>query len=124
MQELEPILHRFDVQVVDFSGMEPRAQVELCASTSLLVGPHGAGLTNQWWMPPGSAVVELIRPSPWNNTCFWRLACALGHDYYAVSTKRASTPGNPEAVVHLRNGDLIVPPQLLEAELEHALERT
>lgn len=68
------------VQVVDAAHMSPIEQMQLFSSTSLLIGQHGAGLANMLWMPRGSAVVEILPPSPpWVEPIFSNLATALGH---------------------------------------------
>ncbi len=54
------------------------------SETKILVGFHGAGLTNMLFMQPGGKVLE-IRPdgTPVNN-CFFTQANALNHHYYYV----------------------------------------
>ena len=57
--------------------------IELFSRATLVIGIHGAGLTNMIFMPPGSMVLELALPEP----CFrdyLHLAAALGHDYHYV----------------------------------------
>ena len=40
------------VRRVEFSALSWRAQMELVASSDLLLGMHGAGLTHLLWLPP------------------------------------------------------------------------
>lgn len=44
---------------VAFTGMPVRAQAELMAGARLVVGAHGAGLTNLMYCRPGTAVIEV-----------------------------------------------------------------
>lgn len=58
-------------------------QVELMRRTAVLCAPHGAGLSNMLFCPPGTHIVELVTedfPSP----NFYAMACALGHHYWYV----------------------------------------
>ena len=57
-------------------------QVQLMSETKIIVGLHGAGLTNMLFMPPGGAVLELRLASDGHNNCFFALASALHHDYF------------------------------------------
>ncbi|HUA51661.1 MAG TPA: glycosyltransferase family 61 protein, partial [Candidatus Sulfotelmatobacter sp.] len=50
-----------------FEPVSPEAlgfvdQVKLFAAASVIAGPHGAGLANMVFAPPGTPVVELIGP--------------------------------------------------------------
>ena len=71
--------------IVDAAEIPPQGQLELFASTTVLVGQHGAGLANMVWMPPGGAVVEIQPPRPDYEPPFFRnLAQACGHTYIQI----------------------------------------
>ncbi|MEX2531234.1 MAG: glycosyltransferase family 61 protein [Gemmatimonadota bacterium] len=57
------------------------AQVELMKDTRVLVGSHGAGLTNMIFCAPGTQVLEIADLS-FPNPNFYALASGLGHDYW------------------------------------------
>lgn len=82
---LEEKLESVGVKVVNCEGMSLPDQVKLFGEASLVIGLHGAGLTNVVFMPQGK-VLELTRKSK-RNGCFGFLATKCGHDYteYAVS---------------------------------------
>lgn len=66
--------------------MEERSfeeQVRLMRETALLVAPHGAGLTNMIFCPPGADVLE-IADLGFPNPNFYALAAGLGHHYWIV----------------------------------------
>eukprot|EP01043_Picozoa_sp_COSAG02_P069754 COSAG02_NODE_12086_length_1600_cov_1.257828_2_plen_153_part_00 len=56
-------LAQLRLQRVDAAALSLREQVRLFSRSLLLVGDHGAGLSNAVFMPPGSAVVELTHAS-------------------------------------------------------------
>jgi Glycosyltransferase 61 len=62
-------------------------QAKLMQGTKVLLGAHGAGLTNMLFMPAGSVVVEIRKEGDSHNNCFFSLASALGHRYYYVTAK-------------------------------------
>lgn len=59
-------------------------QVRLMRETAVLFAPHGAGLTNMLFCPPGARVVEVADLS-FPNPNFYATAAALGHDYWLHS---------------------------------------
>jgi capsular polysaccharide biosynthesis protein len=58
-------------------------QVALAARTEILMGVHGAGLTNMLFMPEGAHVVEFSNPR-YPSPAFYALAAALGLRYWLV----------------------------------------
>ncbi len=61
------------------SGMSFSDQVTLFSSADMIVAPHGSGLTNMTWAPPGTPVVEIF--GDYVNPCYMTLAAALDHPY-------------------------------------------
>lgn len=98
---------------VETEHMDFRAQVELMRQTAVLVAPHGAGLTNMMFCPPGTHVVELADRS-FPNPNFYAIACAMGHHYWLVNAQAAGD-GHP------LEQDLWVDPQALEIVLERVV---
>jgi len=58
-------------------------QVKLMSETQVLCGPHGAGLTNMLFCPPGTDIIE-IADLTFPNPNFYALASALGHRYWLL----------------------------------------
>ena len=56
-------------------------QISLFDQAAIVVGAHGAGLTNVVFCRPGAVLYE-IHPSFYLNPCFWRLAQVAGLDYH------------------------------------------
>ena len=87
--DLLPILWKFGYEILELEGWSINRQLELFAQTTHLVAPHGAGLTNLLWMPPGGRVLE-IRPSYQSgNFCFAELAGLVEVELEVVVPQRA-----------------------------------
>jgi hypothetical protein len=53
----------FRVELIDGAKATPAEMVNTCRRASLMIGQHGAALTNLFFMKPGSRVLEIV----WNN---------------------------------------------------------
>jgi hypothetical protein len=73
----------FEVRAVDFAEIEYVEQMRLVRESAVLIGVHGAGLTNVMWLPPSAAVVEIFPQPPPQPTCFENIATWLGLRYAA-----------------------------------------
>jgi capsular polysaccharide biosynthesis protein len=86
--ELEPVLAEHGFEVVDPAGMSIAEQVALFSQASAVVGPHGAGLTNLLFSPPGTRVVELFAAPAAQEVSNYRvLASHLGMPYTRLLAK-------------------------------------
>jgi len=68
-------------------------------SAVIVVGPHGAGLSNLLFSEPGTYVVEGVCNRPHVNLCYLRLAHVLGHHWHGVTSR-----GGCETVVDVPHG--------------------
>jgi capsular polysaccharide biosynthesis protein len=62
-----------------FTALDPGAlsvaeQIRACATASVIVGAHGAGLANIMFAGPGAAVVELFPAGDALPDCYWTLS--------------------------------------------------
>lgn len=83
-EEVLHVLKKYNIQVVDFAELNWLEQFELMQNTSLLIGVHGAGLTNMMFMPTSSKVVELRKKGDATNNCYFSMASALNHGYWYI----------------------------------------
>ena len=81
--EIVEILQREGVEPVRLEALSLQAQASLLQNTELIVGPHGAGLTNMAFSKPGTRVVEIM-PSGNINWCYRHLAAACRHEYDCI----------------------------------------
>jgi len=105
---IEELAHRLkrlaNVEVVDFASQGPREQIAHIASTSVLIGQHGAGLTNMIWGHRGMQVIEIAPPlKPHVQQIFEKLAGTLGHSYSRFQQADSHSPIDAESFLrHVR----------------------
>ena len=80
--ELNQILQQNNIDDVVFEHKSWAGQIKSAAKAKLLIGTHGAGLTNMLFMQPGTSVLELRRKDDDKNNCYFSLASALNLNYY------------------------------------------
>lgn len=107
--ELAPILAAHGFEAVRLEDRSFDEQVDLLHETSVLCGPHGAGLTNMLFAPEGAEVVEIADPA-FPNPNFYAESSALGHRHRFVPARMVGE-GRPV------DRDLVVDPVTLERAL-------
>ena len=78
-----PLLQAAGFEKLNMEAIPFAQQVEIMRETRVLVAPHGAGLTNMMFCPPGAQVVEIADPA-FPNPNFYALASAMGHTYFLI----------------------------------------
>ena len=104
-EEVWPILGRAGFERVCMEDLTFDEQVDLMHDTAVLCAPHGAGLTNMMFCPPGCHVVEFADLS-FPNPNFYALASAMRHHYWLL-------PARPLGDCHPLEKDLLVEPTAL-----------
>lgn len=88
-EELLPVMADHGVEMVDMARLDFVQQVRLMSECGLLIGPHGAGLTNAMFMPKGAKVIEVTTTDklrePGLRYCFYSLLSTLGLEYVPVT---------------------------------------
>ena len=75
-------LRQEGVHIVVPGSLDLADQIDLFRSTRVVIGPHGAGLSNVVFCQQGTLLYELL-PARYTNACFNRLARACELDYWA-----------------------------------------
>lgn len=110
-------LEREGCQIVEGSRLSISEKIELLGDASLIIGAHGAGLTNCLFAPMGAKVVEALDPVHLVGS-YYQMAAGLGQDYwYLFSENQAVKSGE-----HSRKGfdDLVIDTELLLRTVEAA----
>jgi hypothetical protein len=90
-------------------------QVRLFRSASVIVGAHGAGLTNIVFCEPGTTVYELV-PSNYANSCFCNLAMVCRLQYWADAFTGDGDPGIPPNLRNWKSDTALVTERLTEID--------
>jgi capsular polysaccharide biosynthesis protein len=77
-------------EIVTLEQMKVSDQAQLFQSASVVVGPHGAGLTNWVFCEPHTKVLEIMHPRA-INLMFWTIASHRDLDYYYIFSKGKRT---------------------------------
>lgn len=109
-EELSSLLEQAGFTIVTMENHSLREQIAMVRHAEVLAGPHGAGLANMLFLPPGGKVLEVRSREVGANGCFRNLASVLGHDYYYALADPVGGSGN--------HADLRLSPEELEMVLE------
>lgn len=88
------VCNQFGLEVIDTDDMLPEQQVEIFSQASLIVGIHGAGLTNMIFRDRDCSILEIFPPPdlgylPYHYVL---LACMKGFRYRAIIGEKAKIP--------------------------------
>lgn len=84
------------VQIVVPGRYSVEEQINMFANAKIIIGPHGAGLTNIAFCKPGAILYEFMS-SRNPNPCFANLAQSMGIDYYAEAFPHDTTMPESES---------------------------
>ena len=87
--DLHDLLHGLGVEVLHLQDFTLQEQIERTSRAGLVIGPHGAGLSNIAFLQPGATVVELTSGQGF-EPCYRRMAASLNLSYEFVLI-----PGGP-----------------------------
>jgi protein O-GlcNAc transferase len=90
---LERLQQRFplvNVRSIDFAAISYKDQLKIIQESDILAGVHGAGLTHGIFLPPGSAMVEILPPGL-NHKGFRNVASLRGHDYFSAHAENQNS---------------------------------
>ena len=93
VEELKTTYPSLKVQMVNLAAIPFAEQLKIIRNTDILAGVHGAGLTHGLFLPPGSAMVEIL-PADFKNKSFRNLAHLLGHHYFSSHAIGNGIKGN------------------------------
>ena len=89
-EEVEDYLREIGFEIVQMSELTFLEQVKICAEARIVVGPHGAGLSNTVFCK-NAKILEMFSPS-YLNGAFYIPANLVGNDYYYIPG--TNEPGN------------------------------
>jgi hypothetical protein len=104
--EIAQLLLSFGFETIYFENLTFAQQVSLMNDAAIVVGVHGANLTNILFMQPKTVVVELINETD-INTVYFRIASYVDLVYYRLT-------GTPQYNIPKEQADIFVDPQSLQ----------
>ncbi|HEY0904790.1 MAG TPA: glycosyltransferase 61 family protein [Marmoricola sp.] len=111
---LLPELERRGFTCVDPGSLTVQEQIDMFHDAQVVVGPHGAALTNIVFCQPGVKVLELFA-ADYVHLGLWNITHTTGAEYRYVVADGAHPPGRVMAGVLQ---DVDIPPDRVLAELE------
>lgn len=114
---VEAMLAERGFVTIDPGSMSVQEQIDHFAAADVIVGIHGAAMTNLVFSPPGVRILELFAPR-YVKHCFWALSRNIPDSRYRylLGHGRPPRPGRP---MHGIQADVHLEP----VEVERALER-
>ena len=80
-EEVVNLLKKIGFQIITFESTSIREQALYLANAQIVVGPHGAGLTNILFCNPGTKIIEFFAPE-YIVVCYWVISNICGLQYY------------------------------------------
>ena len=74
-----------------FDAMPLDHTIRLFQRAKIIIGAHGAGLSNMVFAPKGTPIIELS-PADMFNACFWHLSWILGNNHTFIASETAGPP--------------------------------
>lgn len=100
--EVEAILRKYGFKVHYMEDYCLLDQIEIMSKANMLVGLHGAGLTNMIFMPAQSKIIEIRNYGDSHNNCYFTLAAEFGHRYFYIQSQSENKNTQTASVtVHL-----------------------
>ena len=112
--ELQAILEKFQILIVDPNNLDYGEQVKLFQNCKFLSGIHGGGLVNMMYMPENSTILEVRQPKDDKNNCYFTLSSDLDHQYYYLESEYSR--------VNNKN-NFYLNPKILEKELQEIFKK-
>jgi hypothetical protein len=75
-----------EIEWVVFDVLPIQETAMLFSKACVIVGPHGAGLTNMIFSPKGVTIIEFM-PIDQPNICYWHLSEMLENNYTMIPCK-------------------------------------
>lgn len=122
-EQVIKLLEKFGFQSVTLDSMSIREQASLLSKASIVIAPHGSGLTNLVFCQPGTKVIELFAPY-YVYPCYWLVSNLVNLDYYYIVGE--SPPGlylRKLMYADERHEDILVDLDKLEKVVDFALSQ-
>ena len=107
--ELWALLEERGFEKVEPGGLSPQEQIDVFSTAEMIVGPHGAALTNLLFAPAGVTVLELFTAS-YVNQCYWSISRSIPDAHYEYLVDGDVTRHGPGSPMNAILADIEVDP--------------
>lgn len=119
--ELEDGLARLGFTIVVPGELTVREQIAAFSRARVVVGAHGAALTNIMFTPPGAAIVEITNTKTRHMNDFRFIASQMGQAYVEIVSDRYPAEQRPEVANETQRHDFYVDIPTVMAHLKPLL---
>lgn len=74
---------------IEFNDQDLDKTIDIFRRAKIIIGPHGAGLTNMIFSPKNILIIEIM-PIEESNMCYWHQSCILENKHYIYPEKYIS----------------------------------
>ena len=114
-QEVSELLEKYEFKKIIAENLSYEEQIDIFSKTKYLVSPHGAGLTNIFFMPENSTILELATKLP--TLDYYKLSAFLKIRYFYQKCEF----GKNSKIKDPHHGSLLVDLKKLEKNLKSML---
>lgn len=107
-------------EVVEPGSLSPQEQIDTFSAAEMVVGPHGAALTNLLFAPAGVTVLELFTAS-YVNQCYWSISCGIPEAHYEYLVDGDVTRHGDGSAMNAILADIAVDPSRVLAVVDRLL---
>ena len=111
------LLGQYGFESIALETLSFADQVTLITEAAVVIGPHGAGLTNIAFCNEGTKVIEFLYPSA-VNVMYWTICNELNLDYYYLLAEGEQPPEGED--LYLNSDDMLIDLKKLESTLQLA----
>lgn len=83
-KEVIEIVKKYNFEVYELENISFNKQIELFSQANVIIGVHGAGLTNMIFSGKKTKIIEINNPRYLFSRCYYILASMLEMDYYCL----------------------------------------
>jgi len=106
-EALIEILKKYDFKILDMGNFNIYEQANIFNSAEVIIGIHGAALSNVVFCKPQTKLVEIFNPL-YMPTMYWGIASQVGVEYYCSIGKSLDTHFNETEIEILLSKDIEV----------------
>jgi capsular polysaccharide biosynthesis protein len=120
-----PLLEQRGFVRIEPGSLSIRDQIDYFSAAEVIVGPHGAALTNLLFASPGARVLEMFAPN-YVNACYWAILQSIpdSHYRYLIADGWERYPAErygPHKPMNAILADIDLPPQAVADAVDQLL---